>query len=99
MCGLDCQLTGTACAPSSAAQVYCRYVSQHHPLNCPAASARYHSDYRDVAGDDRANACGHNNGEGGGAAGCDAFNHFTNYGRNEGMFCFSAAISPRALSR
>lgn len=26
-------------------QIYCRYVSQHHHLDCPAAQARYWTDY------------------------------------------------------
>ena len=75
--------------PNGHDHVYCRFVSQHHDYNCQAASARYYHDYRDVAGDDRAGACGHATGEGGGAAGCDAFDHFTRYGKHEGRIWHS----------
>eukprot|EP01051_Picozoa_sp_SAG22_P009515 SAG22_NODE_798_length_7130_cov_4.576732_7_plen_272_part_00 len=68
--------------PNGHDHVYCRFTSTHTDLNCPAASARYWHDYRDVSADDRAGACGHGSGES--IHGCDAFDHFTHYGKSEG---------------
>ena len=61
--------------PNGHDHVYCRYVSQHKPLNCPAASARYWADYRDVASYDG----GYEQ-----SLGYDGFDHYMHYGRGEG---------------
>ena len=60
--------------------VYCRYVSKHKPLDCPAAQARYWSDYRDVAAYDGGYEA---------SPGMEGFDHYSAYGRNEGRIWHS----------
>ena len=69
--------------PNGHDHVYCRYLSHHVPLNCPAAQARYWQDYRDVSADHNpahsAGGSDHST-----ALGTNAFDHYSNYGRQEG---------------
>ncbi len=69
--------------PNGHDHVYCRYLSHHQPLNCPAAQARYWQDYRDVSADHdpRHSAGGSDHST---ALGTSAFDHYSNYGRQEG---------------
>ena len=60
--------------------VYCRYLSHHVHLDCPAAQARYWQDYRDVAAYDG----GYEN-----SVGFEAWDHYQQYGMNEGRIWHS----------
>jgi hypothetical protein len=60
--------------------VYCRFLSHHTHLDCPAAQARYWQDYRDVAAYDG----GYES-----SVGMEAWDHFERYGRNEGRIWHS----------
>ena len=60
--------------------VYCRYLSHHVHLDCPAAQARYWQDYRDVAAYDG----GYES-----TVGMEAWDHYQQYGQNEGRIWHS----------
>ena len=60
--------------------VYCRFLSNHVHLDCPAAQARYWQDYRDVAAYDG----GYES-----SVGFEAWDHYQRYGMNEGRIWHS----------
>ena len=55
--------------------VFCRYVSYHKPLDCPAAQGRYWADYPDVAAYNKDSEPGN---------GMEAWDHYQQAGVNEG---------------
>jgi hypothetical protein len=66
--------------PNGHDKVFCRYVSNHKPLDCPAAQGRYWQDYRDVAAYDR----GYEH-----TVGMEAWDHYSKYGMHEGRIWHS----------
>ena len=63
--------------------VRCRYETSHHPIDCPAAQARYWRDYNDVAAADVAAA------DVAGSIGMESLDHFQCCGKNSGTIWHS----------
>jgi hypothetical protein len=70
--------------------VYCRYLSHHQHLDCPAAQARYWQDYRDVAAYDG----GYES-----SVGMEAWDHYERYGENEGRIWHSELCEPDGTNK